>query len=99
MHDRESGEVRKPAGRADRLGIVDPLLALGLFVGIPVGLAVLISIAVFVPRAYSGSELEQGDSPAGDGLITSSRAVPNPAALPSTGSARPDATGGVHGTW
>ena len=78
---------------------MDPLLALGLFVGIPVGLAVLISIAVFVPRDYSRSGLETGGSPEGDGLITSSRAVPNPAALPSAESARPDVTGGVHGTW
>ena len=78
---------------------MDPLLALGLFVGIPVGLAVLISIAIFVPRTYSGSDPSAGPSPQGDGLITSSRAVPNPAALPSTDSAGADVTGGAHGTW
>lgn len=78
---------------------MDPLLALGLFVGIPVALAVLISIAVFVPRAYSAAGVEAGSSSQADGLITSSRAVPNPAALPSAQSARPDPTGGVHGTW
>lgn len=78
---------------------MDPLLALGLFVGIPVGLAVLISIAVFVPRGYSRSGLEAGGLPEGDQLITSTRAVPNPVALPSSGSARPDVTGGAHGTW
>lgn len=78
---------------------MDPLLALGLFVGIPVGLAVLISVAIFVPRNYARLEVETGSSPEGDGLITSSRAVPNPVALPSAGSPRPDVTGGVHGTW
>jgi hypothetical protein len=72
---------------------MDPLLALGLFVGIPVGLAALIAIAVVVPRGYRNVE----PAPEGQQLITSSPALPNPAAVRS--SATPEMTGGAHGNW
>ena len=73
---------------------MDPLVALGLFAGIPIALAAVIAIAVMVPRKYSKS----AEAAAGDvGLITSSPAVPNPAALPSSGSSDGDASGGAHG--
>jgi len=75
---------------------MDPVVALGLFVGIPLGLAALIALAVMVPRRYSGAD--PGVSEAA-GLITSSAAVPNPAALPSVESGRREATGGAHGTY
>ena len=73
---------------------MNPVVALGLFVGIPVGLAAIIAIAVFVPRRYA----EAGPaSDGGAGLITSAAAVPNPAALPSAPSARSGGTGGASG--
>lgn len=75
---------------------MDPVVALGLFVGIPVGLAALVALFVMVPRRYSGAE--QGVSEA-TGLITSSPAVPNPAALPAVESSRREPTGGAHGTF
>lgn len=75
---------------------MDPLLALGLFVGIPVGLALVISVLIYVPQRRraddSGVEVPEG-------LIASSAAVPNPAALPEIGGARVAATGGAHGNW
>lgn len=74
---------------------MDPVVALGLFVGIPVGLAAIIAIAIFVPRTYAQAG---PGSDGGAGLITSAAAVPNPAALPSSPSARSGATGGARGT-
>lgn len=71
---------------------MNPVVALGLFVGIPLGLAALIAIAVLVPRGYSKEKASQD---AGDGLITSAAAVPNPAALPASPSAAAGAIGGA----
>lgn len=75
---------------------MNPVVALGLFVGIPVGLAVIIAIAVMVPRGYSKSDQPDVE---GAALITSAAAVPNPAALPSIGSSRKETTGGAHGSF
>ena len=75
---------------------MNPVLALGLFVGIPLGLAAVIALAVMVPRRYSGADASVGET---GGLITSSAAVPNPAALPSVESGRREVTGGAHGTY
>ncbi len=75
---------------------MDPLVALGLFVGIPVGLAAIIAIFVMVPRGKYGSETAEDITP-GSALITSAPATPNPAALPTT--ARASMTGGAHGNW
>ncbi|MDA2988486.1 MAG: DUF5130 family protein [Actinomycetota bacterium] len=75
---------------------MNPVLALGLFVGIPLGLAAVIALAVMVPRRYSGADASVGEA---GGLITSSAAVPNPAALPSVESGRREVTGGAHGTY
>lgn len=72
---------------------MEPLVAIGLFVGIPLGLAALIAIAVVVPR--SNKSIEQASE--GQQLITSSPAFPNPAAVRS--SATPEVTGGAHGSW
>lgn len=74
---------------------MDPLVAIGLFIGIPVGLAVVIVIAVMVPKRYGGDEPFEVTT----GLITSSAAAPNPVALPSSDGPRVEATGGAHGNW
>lgn len=75
---------------------MDPLIALGLFVGIPVGLAAIIAVLVLVPRnSYQSTDEQEVPS----GLIASSAAVPNPAALPSVEGPRIEATGGAHGNW
>lgn len=71
-------------------------MAIGLFVGIPVGLALVVALFVMVPRRYSGAD--QGVSGAA-GVITSAAAVPNPAALPSVESGRRDPTGGANGAF
>ena len=73
---------------------MNPVVALGLFVGIPVGLAAIIAIAVLVPRKYAQAG---PSSDGGVGLITSAAAVPNPAALPSSPSTRTGDTGGASG--
>lgn len=74
---------------------MDPLVAIGLFVGIPVGLALLIVIAIMVPKRYGG------DAPVetAGGLITSSAVAPNPVALPASDTPRVETTGGAHGNW
>ena len=75
---------------------MDPLTALGLFVGIPLALALVIAVAILVPRSgYRSAE----ESQVAAGLITSSAAVPNPAALPSVDGTRIESTGGAHGNW
>lgn len=73
-----------------------PLLALGLFVGIPVGLAIIISVLIYVPQRRRAEDLGEDVS---TGLITSAAAVPNPAALPGSSGSRVEATGGAHGNW
>lgn len=75
---------------------MDPLVALGLFIGIPVGLAAIIAIFVMVPRGKYGSDTAEDITP-GSALITSAPATPNPAALPT--SAGSSAPGGAHGNW
>lgn len=75
---------------------MNPVVALGLFVGIPVGFALLVALFVMVPRRYSGAGQRADEA---TGLITSSAAVPNPAALPAAESARREPTGGAHGTF
>lgn len=75
---------------------MSPLLALGLFVGIPVTLAIVISVFIYVPQRRR-SDVGSGDM--ATGLIVSSAAVPNPAALPGAEGARLEATGGAHGNW
>jgi hypothetical protein len=77
---------------------MDPLVALGLFVGIPVGLAAVIAIFVMVPRGKYGSSAEEEMAP-GSALITSAPATPNPAALPTSETAGAGVTGGAHGNW
>jgi len=74
---------------------MDPLVGIGLFVGIPVGLALLIVIAIMVPKRYGGSVPEETAT----GLITSSAAAPNPVALPDSDGSLVEATGGAHGNW
>ena len=80
---------------------MDPLVGIGLFVGIPVGLAALIAIAIMVPQRYgsasTGAETAPGTEDTG-GLITSSPAAPDPTALPSATS-RVGETGGARGHW
>lgn len=77
---------------------MDPVLALGLFVGIPVALAIVIAGLVMVPRkGYRADVADQVGS--GGALITSSSATPNPAALTSTSSTGAGLTGGAHGNW
>ncbi len=75
---------------------MNPVVALGLFVGIPLGLAAVIAIAVMVPRRYAG---DGAGAVAVGGVITSSPAVPNPAALPSSVSRSAGSPGGAHGTF
>lgn len=75
---------------------MDPIVAIGLFIGIPLALAVIVAVAVMVPRQYSGSVAEVS---AASGVITSAPAVPNPAALPGSDSVRQDATRGAHGSF
>jgi len=74
---------------------MDPLVGIGLFVGIPVGLALLIVIAIMVPKRYGGSDPTETAT----GLITSSAAAPNPVALPGSDGSRVETTGGAHGNW
>ena len=74
---------------------MDPLVGIGLFVGIPVGLALLIVIAIMVPKRYGGGDPVE----AATGLITSSAAAPNPVALPGSDGSRAETTGGAHGNW
>lgn len=76
---------------------MDPVLAIGLFVGIPVTLAIIITVAILVPQRYGKSEVEVAEEAIG--LITSSPATPNPAALPSPDARRIEATGGAHASW
>lgn len=76
---------------------MDPLLAIGLFVGIPVALALVITIAIMVPQRYGSGDVVADE--VADGLITSSPAAPNPAALPSANAPRVQTTGGAHGSW
>ncbi len=80
---------------------MDPLVGIGLFVGIPVGLAALIAIAILVPQRYgsasAGGDIDTGTDSTG-GLITSSPAAPDPTALPSATS-RVAETGGARGHW
>ena len=77
---------------------MDPLLALGLFVGIPVTLAAVITVLVVSPR---GSYGEQGDEELSPGavLITSAPATPSPAALPLTRTDHSATARGAHGNW
>ena len=77
---------------------MEPLVALGLFVGIPVGLAVIVAVLVMVPRNKDGSAAE-GEMAPGSALITSAPATPNPAALPTSETAGAGVTGGAHGNW
>ena len=83
---------------------MDPLLALGLFVGIPVTLAAVITVLVVSPRGSYGEQGGQGGqgeeelSP-GAVLITSAPATPNPAALPSSRTDHGATAGGVRGNW
>jgi hypothetical protein len=78
---------------------MDPLIGIGLFVGIPVGLAAIIAIAIMVPQRY-GSSNSSADTTAEEtgGLITSTPAAPDPVALPSAPSRAP-VTGGARGNW
>lgn len=78
------------------VGRMNPVVALGLFVGIPVALALLVALFVMVPRRYSSTE---EPVVAAAGLITSSAAVPNPAALPGSHVSRRDVTGGARGVF
>jgi hypothetical protein len=83
---------------------MDPLLALGLFVGIPVALAAVIAVLVVSPRgSYSqqGEQGEQGEEELSPGavLITSAPATPNPAALPSSRTDPGATAGGARGNW
>jgi len=75
---------------------MDPLVALGLFIGIPVGLAAVIAIFVMVPRGKYGSDTAEDFTP-GSALITSAPATPKPAVLPTATGA--SVTGGAHGNW
>ena len=79
---------------------MDPLLALGLFVGIPVALAAVIAVLVVSPRGSYG-EGEQGEEELSPGavLITSAPATPNPAALPSSRMDHGSTAGGARGHW
>jgi hypothetical protein len=94
-HTATLGVESRGAG-VGNVGAMNPVVAIGLFVGIPVGLSLIIAIAVMVPRRYSGAEPVDTDSA---GLITSSPAVPNPAALPAIDSGRKERTGGAHGSF
>jgi hypothetical protein len=80
---------------------MDPLVGIGLFVGIPVGLAALIAMAIMVPQRYgsasTGADTTTETEGTG-GLITSSPAAPDPMALPSANS-RAASTGGARGHW
>ncbi len=80
---------------------MEPLLALGLFVGIPVALAAVIAVLVVSPRGSYGEQGEQGEEELSPGavLITSAPATPNPAALPSTRMDHSATAGGAHGNW
>ena len=86
MSERGAGNVAR----------MNPVVALGLFVGIPLTLAALIALAVMVPRRYSSAEqnLDEGAE-----VIASSAAVPNPAALPASETGRRELSGGAHGTF
>jgi len=88
--------VRWPAICLGNVGRMDPVVAIGLFVGIPLALALVVVLGVMVPRRSSGAEEAVAD---GAELITSSAAVPNPAALPGPVSGRRDITGGAHGAF
>lgn len=78
---------------------MDPLIGIGLFVGIPVGLAAIIVIAIMVPQRYrsDGSSVD-GTAEETSGLITSTPAAPDPVALLSAPSRAP-ITGGARGNW
>ena len=80
---------------------MDPLLALGLFVGIPVGLAAVIAVLVVSPRSSYGEQGEEGEEGLSPGamLITSAPATPNPAALPSSRTDHGATAGGARGNW
>ncbi len=80
---------------------MDPLLALGLFVGIPVALAAVIAVLVVSPRGSYSEHDEQGEEELSPGavLITSAPATPNPAALPSSRTDHGSTAGGAHGNW
>ena len=77
---------------------MDPLLALGLFVGIPVAWAAVIAVLVVSPR---GSYSQQGEEELSLGavLITSAPATPNPAALPWSRTDHGATAGGARGNW
>ena len=77
---------------------MDPLLALGLFVGIPVALAAVIALLVVSPRGSYGGQGEEELS-SGAVLIISAPATPNPAALPSSRTAHGATVGGARGNW
>ena len=80
---------------------MDPLLALGLFVGIPVTLAAVITVLVVSPRGSYGVQGGQGEEELSPGavLITSAPATPNPAALPSSRTDHGATVGGARGNW
>ena len=79
---------------------MDPLPALGLFVGIPVGLAAVIAVLVESPRgSYGGGEQGEEELSPGAVLITSAPATPNPAALPSSRTDHGSTAGGARGHW
>ena len=80
---------------------MDPLLALGLFVGIPVALAAVIAVLVVSPRGSYGEQGEQGEEELFPGavLITSAPASPDPAALPSSRTDDSPTAGGARGNW
>ena len=80
---------------------MDSLLALGLFVGIPVALAAVIAVLVVSPRGSYSQQGEQGEEELSLGavLITSAPATPNPAALPWSRTDHGATAGGARGNW
>lgn len=84
-----------PATDDIRLCVMEPVTAVALFIGIPVGLAVLVSIAVGVPKKAEASSLAV--THASGGLITSAPSVPNP--LPRSAASGSSLTGGARAEW
>jgi hypothetical protein len=77
---------------------VNPVEALGLFIGIPVALAIVIAIAVSA-SSWTRSGRVTGDYDTGPFMVLSSAPVPDPSIVVNESSVAPVAGGGVSARW
>lgn len=77
---------------------VNPVEALGLFVGIPVAFAIVVVIAVGA-SSWTRSGRVTGDYDAGPFMVVSSAPLPDPSVVADESSIAPVAGGGVSARW